>query len=289
VRARVVAIAVLAVGCDVTATFHCTGAAQCMKDGVTGYCETTTYCSFNDVNCRSGHRYDASAGDGLANQCVDPCDPASGDEDGDGIGDACDVCPISKNNVDSDGDQLGDDCDPHPNTPGDRLVLFEGFHHGLPPGWMAMGSVQQVGDDLQASDLVIVPAIGQTVITRAAVVGPPATDGMYGMGVYSPRDMAGAHVNCEIVVPFQTGSAQPASVQLVDEQAGSTVVMTAPFAFTTGTSYPITSTHAAGPFSCTAGTTPTNGTVGITITPANTGLISNLAVRWSYVLVVTSP
>jgi len=287
---RAILIAAVAAGCDVSATFHCTSAAQCKTATMTGHCEPTTYCSFDDPSCGSlGHRYDSSAGDGLANECVDPCDPRAGDEDDDGIGDACDLCPISKNNADSDGDQLGDDCDPHPNTPGDRVVLFEGFHHGLPPGWMAMGSVQQIGDDLQADDLVIVPAIGQTVMTSATVVAPPTVDGIYGMNIYSPRDLAGANVSCGIAVPFQTGSAQPASVELVDQQAGSTIVMTAPFAFAVGTSYAITSTHAAGPFRCTAGTTPTNGTVGITVTPADTALQANLPVRWSYVLVVTSP
>jgi hypothetical protein len=48
------------------------------------------------------------------------------DEDGDGFGDACDVCPTDPDpdQADRDGDGVGDACDPNPDTPGDKLVLF---------------------------------------------------------------------------------------------------------------------------------------------------------------------
>ena len=48
------------------------------------------------------------------------------DEDGDGFGDACDVCPTDPDpdQADRDGDGVGDACDPHPDAPGDKLVLF---------------------------------------------------------------------------------------------------------------------------------------------------------------------
>jgi hypothetical protein len=41
------------------------------------------------------------------------CSPAGGDADGDGVGDACDVCPVvaDPDQADGDGDALGDACD----------------------------------------------------------------------------------------------------------------------------------------------------------------------------------
>ncbi len=49
------------------------------------------------------------------------------DEDGDGIPDACDVCPtvVDLDQADRDGDGVGDACDPRPDTPGDYLAVFE--------------------------------------------------------------------------------------------------------------------------------------------------------------------
>lgn len=48
------------------------------------------------------------------------------DEDGDGIADACDVCPHvpDPGQLDSDGDGVGDACDPEPLVPRQRLELF---------------------------------------------------------------------------------------------------------------------------------------------------------------------
>lgn len=49
------------------------------------------------------------------------------DEDGDGVPDACDVCPTDPDpdQADRDGDGVGDACDVHPDTPGDMLAVFE--------------------------------------------------------------------------------------------------------------------------------------------------------------------
>lgn len=58
------------------------------------------------------------------------------DEDNDGIGDSCDVCPHvpDPTQVDSDGDGVGDACDPEPAVARQRLVLFDPFVDAR-PGW----------------------------------------------------------------------------------------------------------------------------------------------------------
>jgi hypothetical protein len=87
--------------------------------------------------------------DGVKDE-VDNCptapNPNQNNEDGDAFGDACDPCPIDIDNTDTDTDGVGDKCDPHPNTPGDRLVLFEGFGSGVPTSWTNIGAVAGSGE-----------------------------------------------------------------------------------------------------------------------------------------------
>ncbi len=71
-------------------------------------------------------------GDGIPNK-TDHCPMVTGgmyDEDNDGIGDECDRCPIAKPTgvADRDGDDVDSPCDPDPSTPGDKILLFDGFN-----------------------------------------------------------------------------------------------------------------------------------------------------------------
>jgi len=153
----------------------------------------------------SGQRYDATAGD-LAETCVeglslgndsdgdgvvdalDNCPTVAnadqGNEDGDKYGDACDPCPPVADDtfVDSDNDGIDDQCDPHIGQI-DHIVLFEGFHHGIPTGWTNAGWVAS-GDSVSfdgmgfgsgsadTTAILSVPYTGMTSVTASAGIAP---------------------------------------------------------------------------------------------------------------------
>lgn len=90
-------------------------------------------------------------GDGIPND-KDHCEHLAGgayDEDGDGIGDDCDACPIAKPPATAEADSDGVDapCDPDPKTPGDHIVLFQGFNAPLPGTWMASAGWKVMGGE----------------------------------------------------------------------------------------------------------------------------------------------
>lgn len=63
-----------------------------------------------------------------------PIGPIGHDEDGDGVGDADDVCPhLAGSQDDADGDGVGDDCDFAPMSPTERIALFVTFEGGAHP------------------------------------------------------------------------------------------------------------------------------------------------------------
>lgn len=71
---------------------------------------------------------DGGPADGLADALAACATPAGHDEDGDGIDDACDVCPhrADAQQLDADGDGVGDACDPSNSTSQD-IVYFDPF------------------------------------------------------------------------------------------------------------------------------------------------------------------
>jgi alpha-tubulin suppressor-like RCC1 family protein len=62
----------LAVGCKDAGSFPCQVDTECELGGVLGVCEPSGFCSFEDLACVSGRRYDESAGEGLGDECVEP-------------------------------------------------------------------------------------------------------------------------------------------------------------------------------------------------------------------------
>lgn len=124
-----------------------------------------------------------SDSDGVADatdNCPHVPNPDQANEDGDRFGDVCDPCPPVADDafVDSDGDGIDDQCDPHVGTI-DHLVLFEGFHHGLPVGWTTTSGTWVADQDgiLGTPDLnkparLEMPYVGMTSVTISAGITP---------------------------------------------------------------------------------------------------------------------
>lgn len=97
-----VATAALAVsaGCKVDRTIACAGPDDCVRAGVQGQCLVPGYCAFFDDECTGGRRWDQTAGDGLADACVDEGDVDPADRNscggivvlGAAVGDDCGLC-----------------------------------------------------------------------------------------------------------------------------------------------------------------------------------------------------
>jgi hypothetical protein len=306
--------------CVPDAAFHCASSGQCREDLSTGTCEANGFCSFPDAMCDSGARYTSAAGD-LANQCVlglslgtdsdgdgipdahDNCPTVpnldQGNEDGDALGDACDPCPAIADdmNVDSDGDGVGDLCDPHIGTP-DHIVLFEGFHHGLPAGWTTSGGTWVADQDgiLGTPDMstharLEMPYTGMTSVTISAGITPrvlPAADLNGTAGVIGGSDMVDV-ITCAL---YQM--AGPTQLFEAFESKGGTVD-TKPWTYLVDTQYRIElTTDLAHAIDCKVTSGSTSTTTAITLPVAmpvanrNFGVyLDELAARVEWVMVIS--
>lgn len=127
---------VVAVGCFGCTASHAGGGGSCgpsVPCGANEICDLTNPGGAVCLSCDGD-----IDGDGIPN-CQDFCEHQPGgryDEDGDGLGDECDPCPIAPPPAtpDPDGDAVDRPCDPDPSVPGDVIVAFSGFHE-LPAGW----------------------------------------------------------------------------------------------------------------------------------------------------------
>ena len=92
-----------------------------------------------------------------------PCIDSTHDEDGDGIGDGCDVCPAAPDPRQLDTteaatmlafpDRVGDACDPRPSLSGDKLGAFHPFVDAVRASdWLGSGWTIE-NDRARASDV----------------------------------------------------------------------------------------------------------------------------------------
>jgi len=122
--------------------------------GAGGVCPTPLVCSPATHTCERTAIDAAVASDvhpdmqALADAPPDAVMCGTHDEDGDGIPDGCDNCPVDPNadQRDSDADGVGDACDPNPGS-NDRIAYFNAFETNDLTGWAVQGATIS-GDQL---------------------------------------------------------------------------------------------------------------------------------------------
>jgi hypothetical protein len=260
------AVAILLSACRADDPFVCANDEQCRRTGLTdGKCEASLNCSFPDVDCPTGRRYDVLATH--SGECVvdddqdmiaddgDNCpgiaNPGQEDEDADNRGDPCDPCPPFSEQTpgsgDEDGDGVGNLCDPSP-TSANKILLFEGFHAPLPSSWSVNGAglVENDGLTLQnASDATLpLPSTGpDMLLAGVALKAMPATGAWLGLAYQS--GVGGAY--CELTT---------SKLQLWSVGAPNRLVREASFMASLDKEYVYGIKHDKMAYTCTAGVTP---------------------------------
>jgi hypothetical protein len=244
-------------------------------------------------------------GDGIPND-KDFCEHVMGgrfDEDRDGIGDECDPCPIAPPPAtpDPDGDAVDSPCDPDPHTPGERILMFDGFNgSALDARWKATtaSAWTQVGGEVVA-DVAAIPtedylsansgeAVHYAVLAsyRIDQIGNGATTHLVAIRGIDPRPAGVAQFECGIVHADQ-GTSDVVDLETNVNNASTT----AKGGFNTASLYELAASTDAGQVGCSAiADNKASGAVTAPITPDALATVRlgarAVKVRFQWVLVV---
>jgi hypothetical protein len=285
------------------------GASTSPSTHIGGACDANNKCDDGQICDRTNPGgqmcIDANGdidGDGIPNG-KDFCQHMAGganDEDGDGIGDECDACPIAAPGAaDADGDAVAAPCDPDTRTPGDRILLFNGFNTavaGAGPAWKfqngeavvtaGAGAVEQLQFPLIATSPHLAIFAGYQI--DAASTTAPTADAGVGSKTVLPLGMSA--IQCG---GSRAGGSDQVLLFQTDANMGQTLSSkTLATAFDPATKYRVVQQIDGASTNC-AVATATMANSGATqlatdgTTPTNVVLYARGAtVRFSYILVV---
>lgn len=287
------------VGCTLPETHH---KPNCGSE----YCDASEVCDKTDP---SGVLVCLPAdgdldGDGIPNG-ADFCEHVAGgatDEDGDGIGDVCDACPIAPPPAtpDPDGDAVDSPCDPDPRTGGDTILFFDGFNNGLDPNWkpttasawtLEGGEMVVTLTGLPNPDFLQMGVIAKMNLAveasyRVDNVDPSASDHLVVVGGSDPRPAGVATMECGLE---QNDTAMTTQVTLTTNLSGAGAPATN--AFNTASLYEIGAYDTGANVGCTAlGDAQAIGVVQAQISPDSLTSIAigarGVTARFQWVLAV---
>jgi hypothetical protein len=246
-------------------------------------------------------------GDGVAN-AVDNCPTTAnadqGNEDGDALGDPCDPCPIDPTTPpsDPDGDGVSDSCDPRPTQAGDSILVFEGFHNGVPTTWQVIGPVQQSGDDVVMTGVggnrgALVPPVdvpaNVTVSMKGKITGSVgnADSALAVVAPYEPNQDEGIY--CELYGP-NANSSNGRQIDIWDSIAAVDRA-SKPYSWQANTTYTLVERRAGNGYGClvtpmNGGTESINGSTGSNPGASKAAVFTyGVSASIAWMMVVTSP
>ena len=236
--------------------------------------------------------------------CPSVANAGQANEDGDMFGDACDPCPIDADDAptDSDGDGVADACDPHPNLAGDKIVLFEGFHDGLPGTWNVVGTATAGNDEVTLTTVadnhtsVVAPGgpFANATLTASLIVDMQVGAADSAATITMPYDASSDEgIFCELYAPMAS-SPNGRYISLWDAPAQVERGM-AQLGWSTGVAYRVALTRQGNKYTCSV--TPgggnahtTSGQSGSSV-PAGSAAIAAYGAdaRAQWLMIVTSP